>query len=672
MKNENKKLENELSELKKQYSDLEKKYNLLKEEADFKNNILVEKNNEIEAQNEEYKQINEELKRLNDQLHSEKVKIETQNEIFAQFMKNSPVYMFFKDANIRPISLSKNYEQMIGMPVKELLGKTMYELFPSDLAKKMVEDDLKILNEGKTIEVEEELDGKYYYTIKFPIKIDEKPTYLAGFTIDITDRKINEMKIAENESLFSKMFYKNPNLMAISTIKDGKYVDVNNAFLATLGFSKEDIIGKTSVDLKIWNNQEQRERIIKKFHEIGTLYNEEIEVFTKDKKIKYGLFSIEKIIYNNEPHLMTTMVDITKQKIVENQLRIFMEAIDNSSDAIGMSTPEGVHFYQNKSFDKLFGEIGKNPPETLYCDKNIGYEVFNKIIKGEKWKGNVEMFSAEKEIITVFLRAYPVKDENGKVKALLGLHNDISESITQQNIINQQNKQLIELNASREKFMSIIAHDLRNPFNSILNLSELIVENFYEHNAENIIKFASYIHLAADKTFKLLDNLLTWSRAQTGKINFEPQKVEISNLLKENIMFIKSTADNKKIKINMNLNEYFVWADILMTNTIIRNLLSNAVKYSKENGEIFIKTNQFDDNFIQICVSDNGIGIDERKLENIFSIFDFKSTRGTNNETGTGLGLIICKEFVERQNGKIWAESKIDEGTTFCFTLQKK
>ena len=169
-------------------------------------------------------------------------------EIFNKFMEHSPIYVFFKDENIRAIRLSKNFESMLGKPIKELLGKNMEELFPSKLAKSMVEDDMKILKEGREITVDEEFNGRSYTTIKFPIQIDEKTSYLAGYAIDITERKKAEEALRVSEAKFRPTFELSPVGIVIVGL-DKRFIRCNNAFLQSLGYQEENLLGKTIADI---------------------------------------------------------------------------------------------------------------------------------------------------------------------------------------------------------------------------------------------------------------------------------------------------------------------------------------------------------------------------------------------------------------------------------------
>ncbi|MGQ1784349.1 tetratricopeptide repeat-containing sensor histidine kinase [Saccharicrinis sp. GN24d3] len=235
-------------------------------------------------------------------------------------------------------------------------------------------------------------------------------------------------------------------------------------------------------------------------------------------------------------------------------------------------------------------------------------------------------------------------------------------------------QELEKANKTKDKFFSIIAHDLKSPFGGILGFTELLLENHAMYKDEERETYIQYINDCSLKTYKLLENLLTWAQSQTGIIKFSPEKINIKTLINEIITLLKETAENKEIKLGLKSEkEILVIADKNMIYTIILNLVSNAIKFTPKGGDIIIKshviTNKNKQQLAQISVEDTGIGISPKIQPQLFDINENTSTKGTENETGTGLGLILCKEFIEKHNGNIWAESKTDIGSKFLFTI---
>jgi signal transduction histidine kinase len=240
---------------------------------------------------------------------------------------------------------------------------------------------------------------------------------------------------------------------------------------------------------------------------------------------------------------------------------------------------------------------------------------------------------------------------------------------TELKIANENLEQQIQLNADKNLFISILAHDLRSPFTVLLGLSEFLVENLHKYNIDEIEESLINLNKSAQSTFALLEDLLKWARMHSGKIQFNPQKLNFSEICKDFLEIFKPSADSKNITFNcLIIEETSIWADSDMFKAILRNIFSNAIKFTNKDGQIDIhsKKNQKD---VTITISDTGIGITSDNLKKLFDISQIRSTKGTNEEGGSGLGLVLCKEFVEKNGGKIWVESEYGKGSKFIFTM---
>lgn len=228
---------------------------------------------------------------------------------------------------------------------------------------------------------------------------------------------------------------------------------------------------------------------------------------------------------------------------------------------------------------------------------------------------------------------------------------------------------LKELNFTKDKLFSIIAHDLKNPFSSILGFSELLVKNIGNYNVEKSENFLKLINSSIRNTIILIDNLLNWIKSQSGQMNFNPENNNLSLIIQEIIEISNITATVKNISFNyLQLENLEVYADENMLKTVMRNLIFNSIKFTNSGGKIDIFATQ-NCKFIEITVSDNGIGINKENRNKLFNLETNVTTLGTNNEKGSGLGLVLCKEFVEMHGGKIWVESEVGKGSDFKFTL---
>lgn len=258
---------------------------------------------------------------------------------------------------------------------------------------------------------------------------------------------------------------------------------------------------------------------------------------------------------------------------------------------------------------------------------------------------------------------------------------DQGKTIIQQNIelkelntnlekkVDQRTIELKELNATKDKFFSIIAHDLKNPFNTLMGFTELMLNNLTDYSTEKLREFIGILHDTSRQSYTLLENLLEWSRSQTGRLIMEPETIDLAALANENLMLLGNNAVKKGINLQNQIpTETFAFADMNMVKTVLRNLISNAIKYTNVGGLITC-TSMHKGDMIEISITDTGIGIKPENLEKLFRIDVNYSTEGTADESGTGLGLILCKEFIIKNGGDIWIESEFGKGSSFKFTL---
>ncbi len=249
------------------------------------------------------------------------------------------------------------------------------------------------------------------------------------------------------------------------------------------------------------------------------------------------------------------------------------------------------------------------------------------------------------------------------------LRTEISYRKQAEEEVKRKNSDLEKINAEKDKFFSIIAHDLKSPFNSILGFSELLVEYSRAKNYESIEEFATTIHHSSKRAMDLLINLMEWAQAQTGRMIFAPEVFNFDELIDEIILMFESSASQKKVLIKKVVHpETIGYADKAMVSTILRNLISNAIKFSYPGGEISVSVTKINSELV-VAVRDTGTGIPKEIIGKLFQIDQNLTTQGTQNEQGTGLGLILCKEFIEKHGGKIVVESEPGKGSRFYFNI---
>jgi len=267
----------------------------------------------------------------------------------------------------------------------------------------------------------------------------------------------------------------------------------------------------------------------------------------------------------------------------------------------------------------------------------------------------------------------PIRDKNDQIIGLLGIGRDITERREAEEEVKRKNEELQKLNSAKDKFFSIIAHDLRSPFNGFLGLSQILVEELPTLSSEEIQMIAVNMQDSATTLYRLLENLLEWSKMQQGLITFKPEILPLKPLVDYCLTIKQLKARSKGIEIITQIpDEIEVFADNNMLQTIIRNLVSNSIKFTEKGGKIIVAAKTTKENFTEISIKDNGIGMSQEMIVGLFCLDVNSSRQGTEGETSTGLGLIICKDFVEKHGGKLWVESEEGIGSTFYFTIKGK
>ena len=231
-----------------------------------------------------------------------------------------------------------------------------------------------------------------------------------------------------------------------------------------------------------------------------------------------------------------------------------------------------------------------------------------------------------------------------------------------------KNEELEKLNNTKDKFLSILAHDLKNPFNLLMGFTELLETNYDKLDDAKKMKYIGAINITLKNTYILLENLLQWARSQSDAIRFDPKKLSLTALIKKNLYFFQESYTRKNITLTEKIkNDLYVVADENMLDTVVRNLLTNAIKFTPDGGKITVSCMETDKK-VKVEITDTGIGISRDNLHNLFKT-DTLITPGTYGETGTGLGLLICHDFVNKNNGEIWVDSEEGAGSTFTFII---
>lgn len=491
-------------------------------------------------------------------------------------------------------------------------------------------------------------------------------------------------QLKDSEEKFRKAFQTSSDSININR-RDGTYIDVNDGFTNLTGFTQEEVAGKLTTEINIWAVPKDYEKLVAGLAEKGFVKNLETKFRRKDGSLLTGIISAEIIILNNEPHILTIARDITERKQMEELLLKSKQRYENLVSNI----PVGVYILLTKP-DETFtldyvsprmAEMLDLSSETLMSS---GDAVFNAIhpddlegfarlnLEGIQkmqpfdWKGRALINGVVKWL---HFRSKPQLLGNGDT-LWHGLVVDITERMIADTEIKHKNGELVKLNAEKDKFFSIIAHDLRSPFNSFLGLTQIMAEDLPSLTMAQVQEIVVKMSKSASNLYRLIENLLEWSQIKNGVFSYNPEVIQLSVVVSGCIDMILVSAKNKDIEIANDIaDEVEVLADPNMIQTILRNLVSNAVKFTPKGGKVVLSAKAAANQILEITIQDSGIGISKTLIDKLFRI-DSKTNRlGTDNEPSSGLGLLLCKEFIEKHGGKIWVKSKAGKGSRFTFSI---
>ncbi len=355
------------------------------------------------------------------------------------------------------------------------------------------------------------------------------------------------------------------------------------------------------------------------------------------------------------------------------------EIINTISEPASFISPEYKYVFVNNAFNhfhniqttKIIGKTVADLWSREIFDTCIKPHV-DRCLKGEDVFFQYEGKMQDGQIKTIEINFYPHREKNGKINGVIETMTDITEKKQAEKTLQNSEHRLKELNAAKDKLFSVIGHDLKGPLNNILGFAELIDNDYNKYTPEEIQHYNRLILQSARSLYNLLDNLLTWSRTQNKKVSASPQEVIIQFVVQQCQELLNPSAEKKQIQfINKIPPETIVFADLEMLTVVFRNLMSNAIKFTNRGGKITtsIETNG---QSVIIGICDTGIGISEEKIQHLFHPETNFSTPGTARERGTGLGLVICRDFIRKNDGEIWVESEPGKGSCFYFSLPKK
>ncbi len=490
-------------------------------------------------------------------------------------------------------------------------------------------------------------------------------------------KKTLHNKIPIHEKSYSEQRFKalsDASFEAIFIIKEGFIIETNKTVFNIFGYKTGELNDKfASKIIAPEKREEAKNRMLTGYEE----HYKSIGIKKDGTRIKIEIRGAM-LIYMGEKVRVTAIRDITKRTEAEKALTLSEEKYRTLFE----TTPAPIAIHKNGIIQKVNKAAieflgAKNLDEVIGIsvlslvhreNKDVALERLVDVLKkdiGKLTEMKFVTFNIELKDVETIVVPIIYEEEN----AYQIIFRDITERKKALNELQNSEKQLFHLNATKDKFFSIIAHDLRNPFNQLLGLTDLILENYNEYSFSELKEYIALLNKSAKNGYNLLENLLEWSRSQSGKKDINPFYFNFVQVCNKVIELLQANAKSKKINIVSKIpTDLKVFADVNVVNTTLINLLSNAIKFTKINGNIVIDAIKKIDRVI-ISVQDNGVGISNENINKLFRIDVHHSTKGTNNESGTGLGLILCHEFINLSKGEIWVESEKGVGSTFFFSL---
>ena len=625
--------------------------------------------------------------------------------------------MFITDSSGKFIDANDAASQLFRYSRDELLTLSISDiLHPEDLANKALQFD-KIKSDVRLTSIRRVIRKDKSIALTETAVVYRTDHFFQATMRDITDQNMKDQVIqAKNKrlekahnDLLQRQFAIDQHAIVAITNLAGTIIYANEKFCKISGYSKEELIGKNH---RIINSGYHPKVFFTDMYSTlknGLTWHGEIKNRAKDGSYYWVATTIAPLKNKDgvveEYFAIRTDITVTKnaeEKLVMHQVeleaqyeelyRIQNELIKtktryfdlNDLAPVGYFTMNGngIILEANSTLAALLEwdsttSFIDEPIEKFICyQDHDSFHFFQKeLLERKKAKScEVRMKRKDNSEFWVRLDSLPFSLENGMQitrTAVTNIHKrkEIEEEL------HHYMKALEEINKTKDKFFNIIAHDLRNPFGGIIGISDMLHTKIMEIenvNTDLILKYTELIQTSSKSAFSLLENLLLWARSQTNDLNVKLIDISLNQLILFTIPIINANAFKKNISIETELiEEDTVFADEFFLNTILRNLLTNAIKFTYPNGKIIISTKKVE-GYIEISVTDTGTGIDSKNLENLFRIDSKISKTGTNNERGSGLGLILCKEFVEKQGGKIRATSELGKGSRFTFSLLTK
>ena len=592
--------------------------------------------------------------------------------------------------NIRPFESSyafivANNGVLVAHPNRKLIGDSLIWYLDESIDKKRVRNHIK---NGKVFSFTQEVEekGLMYYSLA-PIQMgNTKTPWAIGIRVPM------EVIMAEANSHFhTSLLVGLAGLMILSFVIWQISVNITRPIQSATALFKKLADGKIEKSQKL--HVSTKDEIEEMANSANTLLDGFRHTSSFAKKIGEGDLDANYNLLSKDDALGISLIEM-RDKLKQSKLEIeqsnrelekLSKVAQNTDNAVLIMDSEGNAEWVNDAFVRMYGYSLQDLRKILggNLTKISSHPKINELIRrctDEKssvyYNSTITSQSGKKVYAQTTIS--PIIDEKDKVIRLVAIDSNITdikqaqeEIKAQRDQLEDQRNQLEQLNATKDKFFSILAHDLKNPFSSLHSMSEMLAENFNQIDRDDKHELSKKISQNASHIYNLLEDLLTWARLQRGLTDHNPVRFNLRQLIDINLNINRLSAEKKKINLSVNASEELcAMADREMINTVIRNLVNNAVKFTKKDGSVKINADRTKNGLIEVSVIDDGIGINKEDQTKLFRIDIKTKSIGKSKDKGTGLGLILCKEFVEKNGGKIWMKSEEDKGSCFTFTVK--
>ena len=575
---------------------------------------------------------------------------------------------------------NKSVEKILGYKVDEITGRMFVEFLPAEEISDSLSQLKNIFDNQKVFNINTQIYHKNGYLVDVEIigqLVKLKGEFVGQGTIrDITKKKRAEEELKKSHDRYEALLGANPDMMFVFN-SNCKIVDFHSESHDQLLVKPEDFLGKLVEDILP--------------HEVVIITRQKVAQVLATGKADYSTYEMKigktlkyfesRYVPCGNSEVLSIVRDITERRLSEIELQLtkesYLDIFNSVSEAIYVLDESGTFIDVNEGAEKMYqcsknDLIGKSQLAVSAPGLN-NFEEIQTMMNDVTETGNTAFFDfwAARKNGEIFPSEVIVN--RGKYfdkVVLIVTARDNTEKKEAEELMKYKNEELLNLNAEKDKFFSIVAHDLRSPFNSFMGLTQVMSEDLQNLSMAQIQNIALSMSKSATNLYALLENLLAWSRLQSGMTSFDPKSFILMAKVSEGIELVLEMAHRKGIETELDFqDDLIVFADQNMVESIIRNVALNAVKFTPKGGKITISAKLLGRNTVEISVRDTGIGMSKEILDKLFSIDQNSSRVGTEGEPSTGLGLLLSKDFINKHGGKIWAESEEGKGSVFYFTI---